>query len=86
MGLLTRIINRMPATVGQKAKAAALPVTLASDEDLLAVLGAVTASPTANTIADRLKALQTAIGVAGDTAGANTVIGQLKQIVINTAA
>lgn len=32
------------------------------------------------------QALLAAIGAAGDAAGANTVIGQLKQIAINTAA
>lgn len=36
------------------------------------------------TMVTRLTAIATAIGVAGDAAGANTVIGQLKQIAINT--
>lgn len=34
----------------------------------------------------QLAALNAAIGVAADAPGANTVIGQLKQIVINTTA
>lgn len=40
--LFTSMLGRLPASVGQKAKAASLPVTLASDEDLLPVLGGVT--------------------------------------------
>jgi hypothetical protein len=39
---LTSLIAQIPATLGQKTKSAALAVTLASDEDLLALNGAVT--------------------------------------------
>lgn len=39
---ITSLIALLPASLGQKAKAAALAVTLASDEDLLAYLGIVT--------------------------------------------
>jgi hypothetical protein len=40
-GRLHVVVPNMPASIGQKAKAAALPVTLASDEDLLATAGAI---------------------------------------------
>lgn len=39
---LTSLIAQFPATLGQKAKATSLAVTLASDEDLIALHGAVT--------------------------------------------
>jgi hypothetical protein len=39
---LTSLIALLPASIGQKAKAAALAVTLASDEDLLTNIGGVT--------------------------------------------
>jgi hypothetical protein len=51
------VAAQFPATLGQKTKAASFPVTLASDEDLLGRLGEVQASPTANTLLARLKAL-----------------------------
>ena len=38
-GLVRWAFERMPASLGQKTKAASLPVTLASDEDALAVTG-----------------------------------------------
>jgi hypothetical protein len=39
---LTSLIALLPTSVGQKTKSAALPVTLASDEDLLALSGSIT--------------------------------------------
>lgn len=67
---LTSLIALHPASLGQKAKAASLAVTLASDEDLLGRIGEVQASPTANTLLDRLKALLTGIVLA---AGSNLI-------------
>lgn len=67
-GLVKWAFERMPASLGQKAKAASFPVTLASDEDLLSRLGEVQASPTSNTVLDRLKALLTGIVLAAGTA------------------
>lgn len=43
-GLVKWAFERMPASLGQKAKAAALPVTLASDEDILSRLPAALAA------------------------------------------
>lgn len=64
--------DRLPASLGQKAKAASLAVTLASDDDLLARIGEVQASPTTNTLLDRLKAIMTAL------AGTLTVSGSVE--------
>jgi hypothetical protein len=57
-------------TLGQKAKSGSRAVTLASDDDLLAAFGTPVASPAANTLLDRLKALLTGIILA---AGENHV-------------
>jgi hypothetical protein len=45
VGLVVTLLSRLPASLGQKAKAASFPVTLASDEDALTVTasGTVTA-------------------------------------------
>jgi hypothetical protein len=56
---LSSLIALLPTTIGQKTKAASLSVSLASDDDLLAKIGEVQASPTANTVLDRLKQLLT---------------------------
>jgi hypothetical protein len=50
------------ATTGQQLKSASRSMTLASDDDLLIKIGEVQASPTANTVLDRLKAITTALG------------------------
>lgn len=63
-------IDAVGAVAGQKAKAASIPVTLASDEDILSRLGEVQASPTANTLLARLKDLLTGIVLA---AGSNAI-------------
>jgi len=63
-------IDGFASVAGQKAKAAAFPVTLASDEDLLDRIGEVQASPTENTVLDRLKDLLTGIILA---AGSNAI-------------
>lgn len=70
---LTSLIALVPASLGQKAKAASLAVTLASDEDLLGRIGEVQASPTSNTVLDRLKSLLTGIVLAAGSA----VIGKV---------
>jgi hypothetical protein len=49
---------------GQTTKVESLSIALASDDDLLAKIGEVQASPTANTVLDRLKALLTGINLA----------------------
>lgn len=67
---ITALIALLPASLGQKGKTASLAVTLASDEDLLARLGEVQASPTANTLLDRVKALLNGIVLA---AGSNLI-------------
>jgi hypothetical protein len=80
---LTSLIALLPATIGQKAKAASLAVTLASDDDLLAKIGEVQVSPTANTLLDRLKQLLTAASAAtpageahiGAVGGNSVVVG-----------
>lgn len=64
----TSLIGLVPASLGQKAKATSLAVTLASDEDLLLRFGEVQASPTANTVLDRLKALLTGIVLSASSA------------------
>lgn len=52
---LTSLIALMPTSIGQKAKAAALAVTLSTDEDLLAINGAVTeAAPASDTASSGL--------------------------------
>lgn len=48
---LTSLIAQIPATIGQKAKAASLAVTLASDEDLLGRLPAAASFTDASTTA-----------------------------------
>ncbi len=58
---ITSLIALVPASLGQKAKTASFAVVLASDDDLLTKVGEVQASPTANTVLDRLKALLTGI-------------------------
>ena len=73
--LVVNLLSRWPASLGQKAKASAFPVTLASDEDLLARIGEVQASPTANTVLDRLKAILTGTSLASSTAH----VGQVGQ-------
>ncbi len=55
------------ATMGQQLKSASRSITLASDDDLLAKVGEVQASPTSNTVLDRLKALLTGIVLAAGT-------------------
>lgn len=81
---LTSLIALVPASLGQKTKANSLAVTLASDQDALPVsnaslplpsgastsaqIGEVQASPTANTVLDRLKALLTGIVLSAGSA------------------
>lgn len=63
---LAALIALVPASLGQKTKAAALPVTLASDEDILATLGAtgdaVVAAGAAGSHSGKLRRLTTDIG------------------------
>lgn len=70
---LTSLIGLFPTSIGPKAKAGALAVTTATDDPLLALIGEVQASPTANTVLDRLKALLTGTSLAAGSA----VIGKV---------
>lgn len=63
------VVGQAGVTAGAGAVAANTPrVTLASDDPLLTALGAVTASPTANTLMDRVKALLTGTILAAGSA------------------
>ena len=74
-GIVKILAERFPASLGQKAKAASLPVTLASDEDILSRLPA--------TIGQKAKAAALAVTLASDedvlgvsmAAGADVSIG-----------
>jgi hypothetical protein len=68
-------INTLP-NAGQATKAESLPFTLASDDDLLARIGEVQASPTANTLLDRVKSIVSGLNNIVLAAGAN-VIGKV---------
>lgn len=70
---ITSFIALFPTSIGPKAKAGALAVTTATDDPLLALIGEVQASPTANTVLDRLKALLTGTSLAAGSA----VIGKV---------
>jgi hypothetical protein len=72
----TTLLALLPASIGQKVKAASFPVTIASDDDLLAKIGEVQASPTTNTVLDRLKAIATALTAVGLAAG-SAIIGKV---------
>lgn len=70
---ITSLIGLFPTSIGPKAKAGALAVTTATDDPLLALIGEVQASPTSNTVLDRLKALLTGTSLAAGSA----VIGKV---------
>ena len=65
---------RKPPPLGQSAKVGSIPVTLASDEDLLALFGALAANPNAQSLLGRVKAVADAISAGiGLAAGENHV-------------
>jgi hypothetical protein len=69
-------IQTLPG-LGQTNKAGSLPVALASDDDLHTKIGEVQATPTANTVLGRLKALLTGISLAPSEAHAGQVGGHI---------
>lgn len=66
IGRLQKLVSLLPTSLGQKAKAASLPVVIASDQDALA-----TSVPDGSDVA---------LGATGDASSANTVIGRLKNL------
>lgn len=71
---ITSLIGLFPTSIGPKAKSGALAVTTATDDPLLALIGEVQASPTSNTVLDRLKALLTGTSLAASSA----IIGNVR--------
>ena len=58
---ITSLIALLPTSLGAKSAAASMAVTLATDDAVLGRIGEVQASPTSNTLLDRLKTLATSL-------------------------